>query len=184
MANIHDSKEIYRKLSKYDPNNIHGRDVIIPIHGLYVTGPWLTLLFQEPGVRITDITLNHATVVDYTDREDSLRGDEGTFGLLEYDVDVTTDFVWMGENDESIYTEPEEGTFGLLEYEVNVETTYTWFGDNTEEIYTEPEEGTFGLLEYVVNVNTDYHFITTHGNDVPEPMIRITDITVTAADVT
>ena len=63
MGSVFRSKEVYKKL-KYD---LHGKNEIVAVRGVYVSGEYRPPYYNEPILKIYEISSQHATVVDFQD---------------------------------------------------------------------------------------------------------------------
>lgn len=63
MANVFRSKEVYKHL-KHD---VYGKNTIVPVKGVYISGEYRPPYYNESGIRIYEISGQNCNIVDYKD---------------------------------------------------------------------------------------------------------------------
>ncbi len=167
QAKLYGSKEIYKVIWK------DGQKRLVPLSGLYIAGKHLEPTYQEPITALLTISSPPATVVDYsTQYADAV--EEGTYGLVDIDVNDTFVYTPYTRAYDSAYTE--EGTYGLVDMDVNDTFTLQKYTRDNESCYV--EEGTYGLTSLSIDNVYDYHSITSSSRNNVEPSVKMTSLTV------
>ena len=175
MANVFRSKEVYKHL-KYD---LHDRNEIVAVQGVYVSGEYRPPYYNNPTIRIYTIDAQPANIADFqVDESDA--SDMPTVGLYALDV---TNTVWNIERYSQEYIDIEASeTVGL--YGINVTDT-VWDIDRYERDYIDTKTDTVGVYGlFVTDTTLQYERYSTEiKNNTPEPMLRISILTSDAAVV-
>jgi hypothetical protein len=175
MANVFRSKEVYKHL-KYD---LHYRNEIVPVQGVYVSGEYRPPYYNNPTIKIYTIDSSPAIVADFR-VDESNASDMPTVGMYALD---TTDTVWdiKRYSQENIDVKTSE-TVGM--YEINITDTIldiNRYGRDYIDTKTDTV-GTYGL--FVTNTTLEYEKYSTEiKNNTPEPILRLSTLTSDRAAV-
>ena len=169
MAELYKSQEIYKTIRKEDGKHLKA------IEGLYVVGQHLSLVYQNPCVQVTRISVPPATVVEYTEKREEEYLEKGTLGIV--DIDIENDFRYQAytRRTDSIYTE--EGTLGIVDIDIKNDFIYQPYTRMYDSIYT--EQGTLGIIDIDIENDFEYDSITTSKVGSPEPGVTIVGISAT-----
>ena len=174
MANTFRSKEVYKKLRK----EVHNRHTMVAVEGVYVSGEYRPPYYANMGVTITDIQCNKASVVSYEDDILDIR-DDFSYGLMNV-IDVTD---WhIEEYTSSLVSSYDDFSYGLM----NVNHFTDWdihpYGNDHDSVY---DDFSYGMLDVVIVTEPEIIcYYTENNNMTPEPILRITQINSTKAEIT
>ena len=173
MANVFRSQEVYKKLNK----SLHDKNEIVSVRGVYVSGEYKPPYYNETGLRITEISSNKPTVVDFKTETKSLT-DTDTVGLLSFDSNPDISIVVYGVEKNST---TDQDTVGLLSFDVNTDLSIYVF----EKDYIGCNDtDTVGLLSFDVNDGFNFTcFNKKKTNSTPEPLLRLATISTQPATV-
>ncbi len=169
MANVFRSKEVY----KHPPKSLHGKNVIIPVRGLYVTGEYRPPYYNENGIMITDISGSKPKIVNFTDKI-SLSGDDPVLRVLSFDLDTSVP-------DLTIYTTESASSgydFALKVLTFDLDTSFPDCLFYTSETVSSGVDFALQVLDFDLDATyPDISFYNkTNKSNTPEPMLRITSI--------
>lgn len=173
MANIHQSKEVYKKY-----RNIHGDAVVVPVTGVYVTGIYRPPYYVNHGLTISSLTTQKATVVDFTEDDATVNTDNGLY-LLDFTMDVYNP-------DITIYTTSETNVYNdnglyLLDFTMDVANPdITYY--SSDSVSTTDDVGLY-LLDFTMDTvsPTIIDNPTIQKSMAPESMLLITGISTSQA---
>jgi hypothetical protein len=176
MANVFRSKEVYKHL-KY---NLHDRNEIVAVQGVYVSGEYRPPYYNNPTIRIYTIDSSPAIVADLQ-VDESNASDVPTVGMYALD---TTESVWDIERYSQENADIENvDTVGM--YGINITDTI-WDIDRYERDYIDTNTDTVGVYSLSVTDTTlvDYERYSTElKNNTPEPILRLSTLTSDKATV-
>lgn len=104
MADVFKSQEVYKHVNY----NLHDRNEMIAVRGVYVTGEYRPPYYNEPILALSYLTGINATVVDFQDGAVS-NGEDPMYKMLDFvitDFPVTPTFYTVGSanaGEDSIY---------------------------------------------------------------------------------
>ena len=177
MGSVFRSKEVYKKL-KYD---LHGRNEIVAVRGVYVSGEYRPPYYNDPILRIYEMSSQHATVVDFkTEEKNASTTDTGGFYKIGLSAS-TYNLTRYGKESKDVGT---TDTGGLYKLGLSA-STYDLHRYEKDYIDATSAEtgGLYKLrLTSVGYVQTRYY--VDKGNSTPEPTLRMTTLTSEDCTVT
>ena len=176
MANVFRSKEVFKHPNK----NLHGRNEIIPVRGVYVSGEYKPPYYSESGLRITEINSTHAKVVDFTTKSQS-SGYDNVLRLLTFDIDNTCpDFVQYTTASASSGL---DHVLRLIDFDVDSSCPDCLFF--TQASASSGYDHVLKLIDFDVdNTLPDFQLYSSIRNSSPpEPLLRLTTITTEKATI-
>ena len=176
MGSVFRSKEVYKKL-KHD---LHGKNEIVAVRGVYVSGEYRPPYYNEPILRIYEISSQHATVVDFkTEEKNASTTDTGGFYKIGLSASTYNLTRYGKESKDASTTD----TGGLYKLGISA-STYNLHRYEKDYINATSTEtgGLYKLrLTSVGYVQTRYY--TDRGNSTPEPTLRISSLVAEPATV-
>ena len=171
MANIFRSDEVYKK----PPKDLHNKDEIIPVRGLYITGQYRPPYYADPVINITAFTSNNASIFPLTTAESGTT--DSAVNILNIDVVPVFDV----ENYSVASSETADATVNILNIDV----------DNSLpdiEFYHTASESTTDAVVNILNIDATFtHDITSLTSVTykqnPEPILVMTGMTSNRASV-
>ena len=177
--NVFRTNEVY----KHIPYNVHNRNEVVAVRGVYVTGDFRPPYYNEPCIHIGEISSIPATVVDFTSEEYDISPTQ-TGGFYKLELTPST-YTIQRYGTESTDTSPSQtGGFykmGMTSSTLSIEKYEKDFGEPTPS-----QTGGLYKVGLTASTFTIQRYNIEHGNSTPEPMLRITqlssgDCTVTNA---
>jgi predicted choloylglycine hydrolase len=178
MANVFRSKEVYKHL-KHD---LHDRNEIVAVQGVYVSGEYRPPYYNNPTIRIYEISSNPAKVDDF--REAVRSSDEDAcvkvidFGaqiLIPTITNYTTASAEAGE----------DGCVKVIDFGVQpLSPTLDWY---TSDSVSAGEDGCVKVIDFgvsIISIPQPTVYTTNRGESTPEPTLRLTSFTSELATVT
>lgn len=179
MGNVFKSDEVYKHL-KYD---LHDRNEIVPVRGVYITGVYSPPYYNEPIIRIDSITSTPATLADLTET-DRTNGNDPSMKILDFSLTLNelslTNYTVADLN-------PGSDTFmKIVDFSLTPATPPLTFYESTNR-----SSGSDTFMK-ILDFSCSYNGITStihsieHGHSTPEPILRLTGISsgpATIADV-
>lgn len=178
MANIFNSKEIYMHI----PRDVHGKETIVPISGLYVVGEYRRPFYIDGHLHISGITSTKTTIKNYTQRDVDMTA--SAFNILPIEVDTLTSIL-IDYYTKSEASAPADPVFNILPIDVDTNTAIDieFYTTNTVDAYS---DGTFNILPLEIDVSKAID-ITNYANQsfgsMSESSLRIRTITTTKANI-
>ena len=176
MANVFRSKEVYKHL-KYD---LHDRNEIVAVQGVYVSGEYRPPYYNNPIIRIYEINSNSAKVDDFQDVSRS--SDEDTMvKILDFSMRINP-FTITNYTSTSVNA-GEDTIVKLLNFSAS------WLQPSMDFYKTISQNAGEDTIVKLLNFSTSFirpTFITYHTertNMTPEPMLRLSTLTSEVAVV-
>lgn len=176
MANIHQSKEVYKKY-----RTLNGDAVVVPVTGVYVTGIYRPPYYVNHGLTLSSLTTDQATVVDFTEDDTNANTDNGLY-LVDFTMDVSSpDIVSYTTAETDVYVDPLQI---LLDFTMDATAPdIIYYASDNVSSY---DETILHLLEFTMD-SVDPMIIENPTLDkqmTPESMLLITGISTTKASIT
>ena len=171
MAYIFRSDEVYKK----PPKDLHDRNEIIPVRGLYISGQYRPPYYAEPALHLTGFTSSSATVNSLITTESKTT--DSVVNILT--VDVVPEFTV--ENFSSAESSTKDSVINIINIDV----------DNSLpdlEFYTTTQQSTTDAVVNILNVDASFNPDVTvsarvHNKQNPEPILLMTGITSNSASI-
>lgn len=171
MATLFRSDEVYKKISK----NVHNREEIIPVRGMYVSGQHSSPYYAEPALAFTGITSQPAEIYSLTSSAQSTTDHVLNIINIDMDGEVTTEF----------FTKASDESFDTVLNIINID----FDGDFNEiEFFQKTTSDTFDTALNVLTVDMvgdpviESLPIETR-NEWPEPILTLSGITSDSASI-
>ena len=174
MASVFRSKEVYKNF-RYD---IDKTKKVVPVQGVYIASEYRPPYYNNPTLRIYEISSVHATVVSFQDVT-ATAGEDGWYKILDFKVErtiptlinYTTGSVDAGE----------DAMYKILDFQVNRLIPSCEFYESKTQ--SAGEDTMYKILDFQVNrLNPEEtYFYKAKGNSTPEPMLRLSSITSESA---
>ena len=171
MASLYGSNEVYKVFRK------DGEKKITAVEGLYVVGQHLELVYQNPCVMITSISVSPAEVYDYTTRYVDNDFD-GTIGVI--DFQINNNFILDTYTRAYDSTFLKDGTLGAIDFSIQNDFVLYRYTRQYDSSFI--KDGTCGLQDFSITTNYVHESITTKVTPNYEPSVRMTDLSVTALE--
>lgn len=167
MANVFRSKEVYKHL-KYD---LHGKNEIVPVHGVYISGEYRPPYYNESGISIYEISSKNCNVVDFKIEEvDTAR----TKTAMMYKIGVSESVYNIQRYETESVSLKTIQTAGL--YKLDVTKTSYNISRFEKDYINAPSTQTAGM--YKIDISDSVYTKTVYGtnrdNSTPEPILRLT----------
>ena len=170
MANIFRSKEVYKHL-KYD---LHNRNEMVAVQGVYITGEYRPPYYNEPCVHIYEISGQDCIVANFESEEVDTSPSE-TSGMYKFGLSQSTYNINRYGNEHIDISSTE--TSGMYKFGLS-QSTYNINRYGNEHIDTSPSE-TSGMykfgMDFVGYMKTYYS--TQSEESTPEPTLRLSSLT-------
>lgn len=177
MSNIFRSKEVY----KHPNYNVHDKNEMIPVRGVYVSGEYRPPFYNEPILRIDQISSTNCEIIDYTTKYEDINPTT-TLVLDHLDIE-TTEWQISRYTEGSVDLNP-SFVLGLCNIQVREPN---WVIDRYEKSYIDssPDRmmivGVFGIEE---TSKTIIRLGRSNQHSTPESILRITGLTTEPATIT
>lgn len=178
MGSVFRSKEVYKKL-KYD---LHDRNEIVAVRGVYVSGEYRPPYYNEPILRIYEMSSRHATVVDF--RETVRSSDEDAcVKVIDFGTQILTPTI-------TNYTTAsadtgEDGCVKVIDFAVQpLSPILDWY---TSDSISAGEDGCVKVIDFgvsTISIPQPTVYTTDRGESTPEPTLRLTSFTSELATIT
>lgn len=175
MANVFRSKEVYKHL-KY---NLHDRNEIVPVQGVYVSGEYRPPYYNNPTIRIYAIESEDCLVENfYTDSVDIHISE--TTGIYNFGLD---DPVFTIQRYSAQYLDTDiQKTCGIYGIDFADPTfTITRYGREYQD-FTDNTAGIYGISLQTPTTTFERYSQQTNGS-TPEPILRLSTLTSDKATV-
>ena len=174
MANVFRSKEVYKNF-RYD---IDKTKKVVPVQGVYIASEYRPPYYNNPTLRIYEISSVHATVVSFQDVT-ATNGEDPMYKILDFKVErlipnlinYTTGSANAGE----------DTMYKILDFQVNRLIPSCEFYESKSQ--NAGEDTMYKILDFqVTRLNPgETYFYKAKGNSTPEPMLRLSSITSESA---
>lgn len=177
MGNIFKSDEVYKHL-KYD---LHNRNEIVPVRGVYITGVYSPPYYNEPIIRISSLTSSQPLIEDLTETSWA-NGSDQSMKILDFGVSITP----LSLTNYTV-TDLDPGSdqfMKILDFSVSPSTPPLTFYESTDR-----SSGTDSFMK-VIDFSCTYNGLTPvihsieRGHSTPEPILRMTRISSGPATIT
>ena len=179
MENKFRSKEVYKKLRK----EVHNRHTMVAVEGVYVSGEYRPPYYANMGVTITDIQCNKALVEPFTDVSVIATDFDYALQLLDIDVNPTCPSITRYT---TATTEETDFDYALQLLDIDVDPACPSLQkyQTVQETLTDFDYA-LQLLDIDVNETVPIQSIPIINTPMtPEPIVRITQINSTKAEIT
>ena len=170
MASVFRSKEVYKHL-KYD---LHNRNEMVAVQGVYISGEYRPPYYNEPGIHIYEISGQHCNVADFKTEEVDTSSTE-TAGMYKFELSQTTYNIrrYSSESKDISATETSGMyKFGMTATSYNINRYEKDFIDaSSTETAGMYKFGTY-FAGYVKTRN-----LTQRTGSTPEPILRLSSLT-------
>ena len=186
MANIFRSKEVFKKKSTVIKNTETDSTLykpfengeIVPVIGVYVTGEYRPPYYNNPGILLTEINSNKATVADFTQRSTSVKPD---YSLNLHDIQAVDPLEIIPYTTRSTSVKPDY-SLNLHDIQAVDPLEIIWFV--TVKSSVKPDYS-LNLHDIQIVDHLEIEYLTPiNYPTAPEPMLRVTNITTNRAVVT
>lgn len=171
MANIFRSDEVYKK----PPKDLHNKDEIIPVRGLYITGQYRPPYYANPIINISAFTSNNADIIPLTTAASETT--DAAINILNIDVVPEFDV----EHYSVAYSETADAVVNILNIDLNNSLPDI-------EFYSTASGSTVDTAINILNIDAVFNPDVTQMNRAtynqnPEPILVMTGITSNRASV-
>ena len=171
MANVFRSKEVYKHL-KHD---VYGKNTIVPVKGVYISGEYRPPYYNESGIRIYEINSKHAKVESFQDISTS-NGEDYILKIVDFSVDVYK----IAPINYSTATADagEDGMVKILDFYCEpLQPELYWYESQDQNA---GEDGMVKILDFycdAISISQPITYLTERNESTPEPMLRLSSIT-------
>ena len=178
MGSVFRSKEVYKKL-KYD---LHGKNEIVAVRGVYVSGEYRPPYYNEPILKIYEISSQHATVVDFQDVAQS-SGADSMVKIVDFKAErlipTITNYSTAERN------AGEDSMVKIVDFKAErLIPQCQWYESKSQNA---GEDSMVKIVDFVAEIyggQTFTIYTKTFGESTPEPTLRLTSFTSELATVT
>jgi hypothetical protein len=174
MANVFRSKEVYKNF-RYD---IDKTKKVVPVQGVYIASEYRPPYYNNPTLRIYEISSVHATVVSFQDVTAN-NGEDPAYKIVDFKVErlipnlinYTTGSANAGE----------DAAYKILDFQVSRLIPLCQFYESKSQ--NAGEDAAYKVIDfYITRLNPgETYFYKAKGNSTPEPMLRLSSITSESA---
>lgn len=176
MANVFRSKEVYKHL-KY---NLHDRNEIVPVQGVYVSGEYRPPYYNNPVLMIYEMSSQPAKVGDFQDVNRST--DEDTVVKV---LDFSVDFKPVNITNYTAASESsgDDAVVKILDFSVNfLQPSFDFYKTISE---SSGDDAVVKVLDFSTTFlqPSFTYYNQKQTNMTPEPMLRLSTLTSGKATV-
>lgn len=175
--NVFRTKEIY----KHIPYDVHNKNEIVPVRGVYVSGEYSPPYYNEPCILVTQLSSQHATVDDFETDQFDISPTE-TSGL--YNIGLTASTYTLQRYERNWEDISPTKTSGLYNISAT-SSTYTLqrYEKDIDDISPTETSGLYNIgIKSSTYVKTTFSVLKT--SSTPEPILRITNLSSEDCTVT
>lgn len=177
MANVFRSKEVYKHL-RYD---LHDRNEIVPVQGVYVSGEYRPPYYNNPILRIYDLDSNPAKVVDFQDTSAST-GEDTIVKVLDFSANFMTPTIT--NYTAASVSAGEDTIVKVLEFSANFITpSFDFYKTISENAGEDTIVKVLGFSANFTQPSTYTWYHTKKTQCTPEPMLRLTTLSTEKATI-
>ena len=176
MANVFRSKEVYKHL-KYE---LHDRNEIVPVQGVYVSGEYRPPYYNNPVLMIYEMSSQPAKIVDFQDINRS--SDEDTVVKV---LDLSVDFqpVSITNYTTASKSSGEDTVVKILDFSVNfLEPSFDFYKTISESSGEDTVVKVSDFSAAFLQPSFTY-YSRKQTNMTPEPMLRLSTLTSEKATI-